>query len=189
MKTFNHVMLDLETLGTSPGSVILSLAAVCFNMETGETGTSFYKKIDIASAMDAGLKIESDTLKWWLQQESGAQMELLSNSSLLKDVLFEFNMFIDKNCFVWGNSASFDCGLLAAAYKACGSSIPWNFRKERCLRTLVALNPEIKANHKWNPDHTAHNALHDCYEQISYACETWNCLIPIGNPHHDDEAK
>lgn len=35
METFGHVMVDLETLGTESGSVILSIAAVPFDIGTG----------------------------------------------------------------------------------------------------------------------------------------------------------
>jgi len=53
-----HVMLDIETLGVSPGCVILSLSAVEFDINTGELGESFNMGIDIKSCVDAGLTID-----------------------------------------------------------------------------------------------------------------------------------
>lgn len=48
----NHVMLDIETLGNQSNSVITSLGAVEFNLETGETGREFWQNIDVQSCLD-----------------------------------------------------------------------------------------------------------------------------------------
>jgi len=34
------------------------------------------------------------------------------------------------------------------AYNKAGIPIPWDFRKERCVRTLVSFNPSVKDNFK-----------------------------------------
>lgn len=79
-----------------------------------------------------------------------------------------------KNTKYGGNSARFDLGLLENAYDKAMLSIPWKFYQERCVRTLVSFNPEIKNNLEFTG--TAHNALADCYHQIKYCNLTWISL-------------
>lgn len=44
-KTFGHVMLDLETMGTKSNTALTSIGAVEFNIQTGECGKEFYSTI------------------------------------------------------------------------------------------------------------------------------------------------
>lgn len=60
----NHCMLDLETFGTKPGSVIRSIGAVMFDLD-GRTGPEFYRNIDEESCVKAGLTYDPSTVSWW----------------------------------------------------------------------------------------------------------------------------
>jgi hypothetical protein len=52
--------------------------------------------------------------------------------------------------------------------------IPWDFRKERCVRTLVSFAPEVK---EAEPNTgVAHDALADCIFQINYCSKIFNKL-------------
>lgn len=51
-----HIMLDIETMGNQSYSSILSIGAVKFDLNTGETGDEFYTTIDLKSCLDLGLK-------------------------------------------------------------------------------------------------------------------------------------
>jgi hypothetical protein len=89
-------------------------------------------------------------------------------------MLSDFTRFCNKDAKIWGNSARFDLGILQNAYNIQNMPIPWDFRKERCLRTLVEYNPTIKSSYKYSG--TAHNALEDCYNQINYATEIFKAI-------------
>lgn len=52
--------------------------------------------------------------------------------------------------------------------------IPWDFRKERDVRTLVSFPPEIKENFPSVGVH--HNGIDDCKFQIGYCVEIWRKL-------------
>jgi len=175
---FKHLMLDIETLGTESNSAILSIAAVEFDLDSGETGETFYEKVDLQSCLDAGLKVNGSTLAWWVSQTPEALKEAFSDESRsLKDVLSDLKEFCKNGDYhVWGNSARFDCGIVADAFKATGVSDtpPWDFRKERCLRTLVSFAPEVKQEHRF--EGVLHNALDDCLNQISIASKVWSKL-------------
>lgn len=41
------VMLDIETLGTKPGCMVLSVGACTFNLATGEIGDEFYMTLQM----------------------------------------------------------------------------------------------------------------------------------------------
>jgi DNA polymerase III epsilon subunit-like protein len=68
IKKLGHLMLDLETLGNKSNSAILSIGAVEFDLETGETGREFYQRIDLQSCIDKGLIINGSTFYWWITQ-------------------------------------------------------------------------------------------------------------------------
>lgn len=171
-KNFNHVMIDIETLGQKPGCVILSIAAVRFNMKTGEVRKSFYCKVDPDSCVKKGLKIDIDTLKWWTQFEIFP--DAIGGTTPLYEALRGLRNYLEEDDLVWSNGATFDLKILEAAYRAVGHQTPWKFSKERCVRTLASLVPEIKKAMPF--EGTIHNPLDDCYHQIKYCSSTWNNL-------------
>ena len=69
-----HVMIDLETLGTKADSVIISIGAVKFDLDSEQMDDNgFYASVSIDSNLERGRKIDEDTLLWWLQQSTDAQ--------------------------------------------------------------------------------------------------------------------
>lgn len=172
---FGHLMLDIETMGNESFSSIISIGALEFDIKTGKTGKEFYTNIDLQSCLDLGLIVNGSTIMWWLSQNEQARKDLIERSSLpLKEALFEFSKFCNKDYEIWGNSVRFDCGILQNAYNKAKIPIPWDFRKERCVRTLVSFNPDIKNN--FSNSGTVHNALSDCYFQVSYCSAIWSSL-------------
>jgi hypothetical protein len=176
----NHIMLDLETLGVHNDSVILSIAAIQFDINTGDLGKQFYKTITIESSLHAKRKIEADTLLWWLQQGADIRSEALKGEHRLSDVLMDFILYfhdVQDSCdhqeavCIWGNSASFDCGMLASSFEANGMEKPWSHRYERCYRTLIGSFPTIG---KDIPRVSAHDPRADCEYQIERLCKVWS---------------
>lgn len=176
MTEYKHLMVDIETMGNKSYSSIISIGAVEFNIEDASTGKEFYKRISLESCEQIGLKTDVSTILWWMQQNEQARAEFVdtTNQENIGLVLLEFDKFCNMDYQIWGNSARFDLGLLQNAYNIHGVEIPWNFRNERCVRTLVSFKPEIKDNFVYNG--VEHNALADCYKQIGYCSEIWNNL-------------
>lgn len=174
-KRFKHIMIDIETMGTKSYSAILSIGAVEFDLETGCFGNTFYVNIDLDSCLTAGLKTDDDTIEWWHNQSLEAKEALEKYKETLLNGLKMFKKFFKYDDYeVWGNSARFDLGILANAFEVTGIELPWNFKNERCVRTLVSFLPEVKQNMPFNG--TRHNALDDCIHQIRYCSEIWNFL-------------
>ncbi len=159
------VMLDLETMGTSPGSVIVSLGAAEFDIEKKEIGKTFYATIDMQSCINVGLHVDAGAVEFWLRQDDAARSALLANTKPLGEVLHAFVRWFPNKARPWGNGASFDLALLRAAYEACLYKAPWNYRDEMCFRTLRSLNPGTP----W-PEFVGvkHNALDDAVQQIKF---------------------
>lgn len=182
---WEHLMIDLETFGNKPGAVITEIAAVPFNWNNKNVKAedSFYMKINLQSALKAGLKIQADTLVWWAQQDLTVYKKMMDqkDAKAIGEVLYEFRGYLQSlypsTLKVWGNSNRFDLGLLQAAYDTQSQDIPWYFRNERDVRTLVDLYPEIKQNHTWIG--TLHNPIDDCLNQIDYVVEIKNKIKKV----------
>jgi len=172
MTEFKHIMLDLETMGNRSNSVIVSIAAIPFNLETGEISDhQFYERVDFQSCLDVGLNVQASTVLWWMKQNEAARKEICKPyATKIHDVLENLKIFLGcygSNFEIWGNGARFDMGLLQDAYHACGyNNLPWKFRNERDVRTLVSLAPHIKEQ-TINVG-VGHHPIHDCLNQIQY---------------------
>lgn len=179
------VMIDLETLGTRPGAVILSLGAVAFDPDAAVVSPSlrFHKIISLPSALRAGLKVETGAVKWWARQSPEAQLTLwgaLAEGLPLELVLRDFAVWLkglpgDGEIRVWGNGATFDNILLEAAFRAVGLDRPWGDYADRCFRTLKdgqkALEPVREGVH--------HHALADALHQAEWACAIFAARRPV----------
>lgn len=168
-----HVMVDIETLGTTPGSVISAIGAVEFDPATLTLGKQFYMPIDVADAQRNGFTIEAGTVLWWLEQSAEARAEMASPQRI--GVYSAMEMFLEylhqddadiENVLLWGNGASFDNVLLAAACDRLGLQKP-KFWNDRCFRTLKSLFP-IETRPK--PE-VPHHAMYDAIAQAQHALE------------------
>jgi hypothetical protein len=172
-----HICIDIETLGTKPGSVILSIGAVQFDIVTGETGKQFYINIDAVDSQKNGLTIDASTALWWMKQSDEARKSLEDNCTTLKAALNSFEAWLedinDKDVQIWANAPSFDLILLRSAYEAIEMGAPWFYWQERCIRTLIAFNPILK---KQIVNEFPHNAMGDCLYQIKYCVAIYNSI-------------
>lgn len=168
----NHVMLDLETLGTVPGSVILSVGATAFDPHTGELGSKYYSVINSASCMAQKLVAEESTLKWWEEQSWEAQSVLREQESApdVTAVLDGFAEYLKtvgdpSTIRVWGNGSDFDNAMMACAFRAIERPLPWQFFNNRCYRTLKSLATNCRIE---RGNGTRHNALDDACAQARH---------------------
>ena len=69
------VMIDLETLDTSPTAVVLSLGAVAFDPYTHAHGATFYVEFTnfLEQQTGVGRTISPSTMLWWMQQNATAR--------------------------------------------------------------------------------------------------------------------
>lgn len=172
-------MIDTETLGRTPGSVVRSVAAVEFDPQTGETGRQKVWKIDLTDSIRYGFKVEASTLKWWMMQSDEARREFVEGAETpLEDFLEDFMQFIaatdEGNDFtLWCLQLDFDVAMLRSMYSwynlnvyRCDEEVlPWNFRKVRDVRPYMdALDSAGLLPPKVADRHTP---LADCLAQIN----------------------
>ena len=165
----NDVMVDIETLGTKPGSVILTIGAIKFDRSTpvpdlGKMDT-FYRRIRTNSCIKIGMTSDRGTELWWSKQDPEIQYEALvaPDRVSIKRALKDFTEWFGDCAHIWSHGDDFDCVLMESAYRLLGQKAPWSFPNTRDTRTLYDIG-NVQLNSL--PQNAKHHALHDCYRQI-----------------------
>ena len=158
---YDHVVVDIETLGTIPGAPIVQIAAVAFDLGASEDEWNLFEvKVDVRSLIYKD-GISFDTLV----DEVFGEAERLDIASALNS--FHKWLGFTRTKTLWGNGAAFDNELLKAALlQYCCIREPWNFRIDRCFRTVKNLYKEqVPEPHFIG---TKHNALDDAMHQARW---------------------
>lgn len=171
------LMVDLETLATSPDAAILTIGAVKFDpfgrdIEEPQM-ESFYVRVDLDSCHDIGLVTNDDTIAWWGQQEASVQEEAFGEDNRLpiKEALDQLYKFAWGTKRVWANGSVFDIPILETAFKRVNKAIPWQYWQVRDCRTAydLGINPK-------RPPVTKHHALEDAWNQAVGIQNVYNTL-------------
>lgn len=167
------IMLDIETLGTAPGSVVVSLGAIRFRWKDGKATDSFYINISAEDCVKHGLKIDPDTVEWWAKQPKVAREAWMKDPVSIVTALSAFNDWFGTfgKPEVWCNGMNFDFPLLETMYRAVGMKSPWQYYCLNDMRTIVnTFNARDKYQvfRKENAESVYHNALDDCVEQAKF---------------------
>lgn len=179
--------LDLETLGTTPGSVIFAIGCVAFD-SSGAVG-QFYSVVNINDSVKHGFTVGWSTLGWWREQSPEARKHLdeayiTENGAL--DTLTLFSEWVTsiagdvKNVVMWGNGSEFDNAFLAAYYGRFCMDPPW-YKGSRCLRTIKEMYPGFEPAAVG----TVHNALDDAEHQGRWIARILNAHAPHMLPHYE----
>jgi hypothetical protein len=159
-------MVDLETLATTPDSVILTIGAFKFdpwgpNVDRS-TQNVFYRRVETESCESLGMIIDPGTLDWWGKQSPEIIDEAFhpEDRHPIEEVINDFHKFAWGCEAFWSHGSIFDIMILETYYRKLGKAFPWNFWQVRDTRTLFDLgyDPEMPQNSK-------HNALEDAYRQ------------------------
>jgi hypothetical protein len=171
----NDVMIDIETLATSPRAVVLSIGALAFDAESpAPDGTHglpmFYTALQFED--QKGRDIDPATVRWWMNQKADAQHAAFTTEASTDfhegymgtvDALAGLADFVRFNAGsagkVWAKSPSFDCNILGTLYADHDMVEPWKYAQERDVRTIVDVGDVT------NPV-GCHEPIGDCAEQI-----------------------
>lgn len=170
MTEFNirrDVMVDIETLGTTPESTIMQIAAASFEIRTGEILETFHQVADISQneAPTSGHRSSEDVLRkfhQWLKT-------LERNSGKL---------------FLWGNGILFDIAMIKRQLESLGLDYPVHYRHDRDVRTILELashklkklEKEIK-NEVYDGSLVAHDAFNDVINQVKLVSYCYRILV------------
>lgn len=158
------IMLDLETLATSPDSVILTFGAVQFNPfdPDEELDTGLYYRINVDEQITLGRNVDQGTVDWWGQQSEEVREEALGEHDRvsLEEFTRELNRFVVGADRIWAQGPVFDIVILENLYRQLNKPAPWPYYSIRDSRTLLkALGDSRVAGSM------LHNALADCVSQ------------------------
>jgi len=160
-----NIMLDLETMGTSSDSAIVSIGAVVFDQDLGIIDR-FYKTINLQSCLDRGFIVDGGTITWWLNQSEEARKELKNSKTTIKDALKAFQDWLPKGHIqIWGNGADFDNVILQNAFKKFKVDNPWPYYANRCFRTFKYSFPTIEGIKQVG---VSHKSVDDAEFQANY---------------------
>lgn len=170
----NHLMIDVETMGTNAQAPIIQIGAVLFDNFTGEEKAAYCANIDLEDAIvNHGRITDQATVEWWAGQPVEIWEGTKHNARPLKDVMTEFMqglaaIGVEKNTPIWSH-ATFDFPLVNTHLALAGLR-PLYYRAARDIRTLVDLaDLDLKA-YNWAGEKT-HNALDDCRFQVKYCVD------------------
>lgn len=162
-------MIDLETLGSTPETPVISLGAVFFDIEKKTLGPTFYMTVDVNEQIKRGRKPTGDTIKWWMGQADAAKKVFHEQAKSAVLVLQTFTQWYKNNypkgAYVWGNGSTFDISILENMFRDYGLDIPWGYNKAMDLRTFKRFQAKGEQVKKSGVNH---NALDDAVSQAQY---------------------
>lgn len=167
-----NIMVDLETLGTAPGSAILSIGAVVFAPHSADIKDTFHMHLKLEDSVAAGFTVSASTMLWWLAQSEDARSGIIRGqvgAHAVRNVLGTFTDWCLTGASIgevvmWGNGASFDNAVLSEAYRKLDMRQPWEFWNDRCYRTIKGEYPTVKLVREG----VHHDALADAISQAKH---------------------
>lgn len=193
-----RVMIDIETLSTSPSAAVIAIAAVIWD-ETHNpipTCASWFIDRDLVFGYE-----DPETLQWWNSQNPVVKDRVFGGNLTPREALQGLNNFLcsnrifsdrveDVRCYA--SPGMFDFPILRNQYQRMGITPGWSWRTERCLSTLMK---EIKDNFGVEiPEveiELKHHPVHDCLGQIQElnACLKFLQSRAEGRPHEPHTKK
>ena len=164
-------MVDVETTGHSKDhAAVIQIAAVRFDLETGEIDTNFF---DQALALPPNRFWEEDTKRWWSRMpEVFESIWVRQRPPELVIPAFAkwVNSFGVSDPVFWAKPISFDWPFLESYFRQFEVANPFHFRSAENVNTFVRARYRPRPPIMWDKELAfegdEHNALHDCIHQI-----------------------
>lgn len=199
---FSDVMIDIETLGTSPNAAIVQIAAVRFDpwtrrISSPEGAFNFHARLTGDPLIDGDL--EWSTVQWWLRQSKEAQQRVFQPTTPPKDHIgmrvMALVAWLGEMPFkrVWASGPQFDLVLLKRTFERTIQALPrfqideplrpWpiSYKVERDFRTLREVGYLLGVPEPVRVG-VAHDALDDCFHQVAWAIEILNAVNAASKP-------
>jgi hypothetical protein len=178
----NDIMIDIESLDTSPNCVILTIGAVRFDPR----GMGIVERLELRPTIDEQTEkynrvINEDTLRWWGEQSPEALDEAMGDRDRVSfnDCMEALYKFCWNRRAVWSNGASFDIVAMESAWRNLGMRIPWPYYTVRDTRTLYEVAGVSLKDKKYGTS-TTHKAVEDAEHQAIVVQDAYRKLIKAG---------
>jgi hypothetical protein len=169
-----HASIDIETLGTREGSVIIEIGACLFNPLTGESSDHLHIAINEGLSRSQGFSVDNDTINWW-SKRGGIPPEPTVKQEPESAVKILHEWFEKTNpSYIWARGMDFERPLIEAYCQKFNRRLPWKHYQGRDTRTLFDL---IAPNSRVSND--VHRALPDAIMQGEQTALALRTLLPL----------
>lgn len=198
------IVVDLESMGTTPGSIITEIGAEAFALtRIDDHALGFHEVIDYGASKKEGFQANKLTMSWWASvlsldpntskrdQEFHFRNKWRNTHSVTRS-LRHFTEFYGlvcdvaggaENVLLIGNDIDFDKSILEAYYKKMNHRIPWHYRSWLSLPTFVWLveyltgvDVKKKVRESWT---TSHDALDDAKQEVAMLKTGLDLITPL----------
>lgn len=177
-----NVMIDFETLGLKPNSVILSVG-LCLVPPYTAVFPEIYKEFNLTAQtrFPYNRKIDDSTAAWWSIQpncpDQGTE-DLYQGMMEIHRHLHELSNTHEVT--LWANGSDFDIPILYNVFEGVGKVSPVPYNSVRDFRTLRKTFPEVKA-----PEFVGqkHHALDDAINQAAHLSLILAHIQKLRQPH------
>jgi hypothetical protein len=160
-----HATIDIETLGSYPDTVVLTIGGIKFDpMADDGLHSEFYYRLDADEQIETGRTITETTLDWWEKQPEEIKAEAMNPEGRVPvdETLKALNKWLVGVDKLWCQGPVFDIGILENLYRQRKLHYNWSFWNIRDSRTLFSL---MDGDPRKEIDFAAHNALADAIVQ------------------------
>lgn len=173
----NHVMFDIETLGTVAGCAVIQIGAVRFDRNFKVLDT-FLVNIHPKESAELGFTADPDTIEWWKKQSEEARLSVCIDSMNPLKAFKSFTDWVPKDSIGWCHN-NFDSPILEFAFKKTRVLYPFHYTKVcdmRTMQNLAGIDTKT-AQRMFKREGTHHNALDDSMFQVKVLEE---CVRNLG---------
>ena len=181
------IMIDTESLGLGPKSVMLQFAAVVFDRDDPETILREIEEYFPAQPqIKLGRTVEFSTILFWMQQPDAARTKMALNSgddfdelaALFNSIGRKLTQVMEEypDYEVFARGTQHDIPMIQSLFDDLGQPTPWHYDRISDLKTLMK---EAKVGKREVPVRAGlipHHALSDCKSQIDCLAYTWHKL-------------
>ena len=176
------IMIDIESLDTTPDCVILTIGAVLFDPK----GQGIIDKIEIRPTIEDQTEIykrsiNEATLEWWSKQSPEAIEEAMGDRDRVsfKEAMDQLYKFCWNQGKPWSHGAPFDIVVMEHAWRQLSQLSPWPYYNVRDTRTLFDITG-VSLKDKKYATKTTHRAVEDAEHQAIVVQDAYRKLMKCG---------
>lgn len=170
----NHLMVDIETLGTRNDSCVLTVGWCLFGLDPEfQLSAPVEFGVNLTQQVKAGRWVDPETLKWWMSQSDGARERAFNPANVLsvEDTGARLRTVIGSHAVehVWSHGPAFDMAILK-------DLLGGDFCSHRMLRdtrTMHFLAPGVTPPER----SVAHSAADDAYTQAKWVQQMYHAIM------------
>lgn len=182
------VMIDTESLGLKPDSIVREMAFVAVDADDPDTTIKeVVEYLPLLPQEGLGRKVYVDTVAWLLDAPDEVKATIRDNingdldelCSIIRSFIRKFNAVTQNRAYeVWFRRPQHDVPMMDSLFTMCGEALPWRYDSVNDLATLMNA-AELKSSMVGSTA-TPHIAINDCRFQMACFIESERRLQRVG---------